>query len=123
MTGQTHFHSSSWIIMIVLFIAVLILHKQGKEKAEKNTLMALRLFYLITIGTGLLLGITAFSINPFLYSLKFLFGIIVIGVMEMMIARLKKDTIAPFFWALFIVFVFATLYMGYKLPLGVNFFS
>lgn len=86
----THAHITSWLITIVLFLIAVSMARRGAGKA-KVVQMVLRLFYLITLATGLMLlhGIT--TISP-LYWLKALAGLWVIGAMEMVLAAEKRKT-------------------------------
>lgn len=122
MIGTAHFHSGSWGIAIVLLFVVIFLHNKGNEKGKKSVTMILRLFYLLIIGSGLFLGVQAFSSQPLNYTLKFILGIVVIGFMEMILARLNKNKKTGVFWLLFIVSLIITASLGYALPLGYHFF-
>lgn len=117
MTGSIHLHIGSFIIAFILFFVTIALHKSGNKKGEKIVSMILRLFYLVIIVSGAILLIKAFSIDPVDYTLKTLFGIIVIGFMEMVLARMNKGKKAALFWLLLIISVIIVTYLGYKLPL------
>ncbi|MFK4998177.1 YisL family protein [Bacillus sp. N9] len=52
--------------------------------------MTLRLFYLLIIATGLILFIKFSSGDPALYGIKFLGGLVVIAMMEMILVRMGK---------------------------------
>lgn len=114
---MTHAHITTWVLTIILFFAALALHKSGKLRAQKVVHMILRLFYLLTIATGGML-ITSFSA----YALKFVFGILVIVFMEMVLVRTNKEKKTTTFWLLFVVSLIVTLYLGFSLPQGFDFF-
>lgn len=116
----THAHITSWLITIVLFLIAVSMARRGAGKA-KVVQMVLRLFYLITLATGLMLlhGIT--TISP-LYWLKALAGLWVIGAMEMVLAAEKKGKRTAAGWTQWIVALVVTLFLGLMLPLGFDLF-
>lgn len=118
MTASTHIHITAWVVTLILFFVALSLHKSGKAKAQKIVHMILRLFYLITIATGGMLVHLLFSSYPVQYILKFIFGLLVIGFMEMVLAKTKKQKKTTTSWILFIVSLIVVLYLGFTLPLG-----
>lgn len=119
LTGSTHLHITTWVVGIVLF---LIAGLSGKQ--SKGLHMALRLFYILIIITGGALFIEAMSYGQgMLYGFKFIGGILVIGMMEMVLVRQKKNKPTGMFWALFAVFLFITMFLGFKLQMGINFLA
>ncbi|GIN74066.1 UPF0344 protein YisL [Bacillus sp. J14TS2] len=123
MFDNTHAHITTWVIAIILFIVAVALHKSGKEKAMTIVQMILRVFYLLIITTGVLLFSKWSSVDPALYGVKFLFGIIVIGMMEMVLIRTKRGKNTGMFWAILIIAFIVTFYLGARLPLGWNWFA
>lgn len=122
LTSTTHLHITTWVIGLVLFF----LAATGIVKS-KGVHMALRLFYiLIIISGGALYYEWAIASRADAtgmdYDMKFLFGILLIGMMEMVLVRQKKNKSTTIFWGLFVVFLFLTLFYGLKLPLNWNFF-
>ena len=85
--------------------------------------MITRLVYVLIIITGLTLFVAHSSFDAMLYGLKFLFGLLTIGMMEMVLVRGKKQKPVTLFWALFAVFLLVTLFLGFKLPIGLDFFA
>ncbi len=120
MFDSTHAHITTWAVALILFVVVLVLQKSGKQKGAKITQMILRVFYLLIIATGVLLFSKHQGYNPALYGIKFLGGIIVIGMMEMILVRTAKEKNTGVFWAVFIVALAVTFFLGLKLPLGWN---
>lgn len=119
LTSQTHLHITSWVVGIVIFLIAAVSGKQSK-----GLHMVLRLFYILIIITGGALFMAAMDFGQgMLYGFKFLGGILVIGMMEMVLVRQKKNKPTGMFWILFAVFLFITLYLGFKLPMGQNFLS
>jgi hypothetical protein len=95
---------------------------QRDSKGRKILHMVLRLFYILIIITGLTLFIEWSSSDPMVYGIKFLLGILTIGMMEMVLVRSKKQKPVTMFWALFALFLFATMFVGFMLPVGMDFF-
>lgn len=120
LTDTTHLHITTWVVAIILFLVAAFM--QRDSKGRKITHMVLRLFYILIIITGLTLFIEWSSSDPMLYGIKFLLGILTIGMMEMVLVRSKKQKPVTMFWALFAVFLFATMFIGFMLPVGMNFF-
>ncbi|MDT9755381.1 YisL family protein [Heyndrickxia coagulans] len=118
MLTRTDAHVTTWVIAILLFILALFLHRAGREKAFKTVQMVLRLFYILVIVTGALLFFHNQRLDPALYGLKLLGGILVIGMMEMITLRLAKRKRTGMLWVLLIIFFSAVLYLGLRLPMG-----
>lgn len=104
-------HAISWLTAIVIFISSYLFLTMKKEKLQKITHMILRLFYIFILGTGLyLLGIYQFM---GIVILKSLLGVIVIGMMEKILVRGKKEKPIKLFIILFILSIILTFYLGY----------
>ena len=122
LTSTTHLHITTWVVGLILFF----LAATGIVKS-KGVHMALRLFYILIIISGGALyyewaianRVDATGMD---YDMKFLFGILLIGMMEMVLVRQKKNKSTTIFWGLFVVFLFLTLFYGLKLDIGMNFF-
>jgi Protein of unknown function (DUF1516) len=117
---MTHAHITSWLIMIILFLITVSLQRSGSSKA-KMVQMVLRLFYIITIITGVLLLHSLASIS-ILYVLKTLAGLWVIGAMEMVLAAMKKGKSTAVAWGQWVVAFVLVLFLGLMLPLGFDLF-
>lgn len=118
LTSQTHLHITTWVVGIVIFLIAALMGKQSK-----GLHMTLRLFYVLIIITGGALFIEAMDYGQgMLYGFKFLGGILVIGMMEMVLVRQKKNKPTGMFWILFAVFLFITMFLGFKLPMGIPLF-
>lgn len=119
LTSQTHLHITTWVVGIVIFLIAALMGKQSK-----GLHMTLRLFYVLIIITGGALFIEAMDYGKgMLYGFKFLGGILVIGMMEMVLVRQKKNKPTAMFWVLFAVFLLITLFLGFKLPMGQDFLA
>lgn len=121
LTETTHLHITTWVIAILLFLAAAFMNPESKGR--KILHMVLRLFYILIIITGLALFIEWSSADPMQYGIKFLFGILTIGMMEMVLVRSKKQKPVTLFWILFAVFLLVTMFFGFKLPIGFNFLA
>lgn len=121
LTDTTHLHITMWVVGIVLFLVAAFMHRD--RKGRKIVHMITRLIYVLIIITGLTLFIEHSSYDAMLYGLKFLFGLLTIGMMEMVLVRGKKQKPVTLFWALFAVFLLVTLFLGFKLPIGFNFLA
>ena len=119
-TQTTHLHITTWVIAVVLFLVAAFMHRDSKGRKIMH--MVLRLFYILIIITGLTLFIEWSSSDPMVYGIKFLLGIVTIGMMEMVLVRSKKQKPVTMFWALFALFLFATMFVGFMLPIGLDFF-
>ena len=118
LTSSTHLHITTWVVALLLFFVAAFASK------SKGIHMALRLFYILIIITGGALFIEAMDYGQgMLYGIKFLLGILVIGMMEMVLVRQAKNKSTTMFWVLFAVFLFAIFFVGFKLPMGINFLA
>ncbi|MER2027807.1 MAG: YisL family protein [Solibacillus sp.] len=119
LTSTTHMHITTWVIALILFFIAAL---SGKKM--KAVHMILRLMYILVIVTGLSLflewrdKITESGMN---YDMKVLFGILVIGFMEMVLVRKNKGKSVNMFWVLFGIVLLITLYLGLSMGIGVNF--
>lgn len=120
LTETTHLHITTWVIAIILFLGAAFMNPASKGR--KIVHMVLRLFYILIIITGLALFIEWSSSDAMQYGLKFLFGVLTIGMMEMVLVRGKKQKSTTLFWILFAVFLFVTMFYGFKLPIGIKLF-
>lgn len=119
--ASTHLHITAWVLGLILF-SVAALSKN--EKTSKITKMILRVDYLLIILTGSTLFIHGMDYGMgMLYGFKFLGGILIIGMMEMILARSSKGKSTQTFWILLAVFVFVVMFLGFKLPMGLNFLA
>ena len=117
LTGSTHLHIAVWVLGVVLFLVAAF---GVKAKALH---MVLRLMYILIIITGAALFFKYSSGDQMGYGIKFLLGILTIAMMEMVLVKQSKGKKTTIFWILFVVFLLATMFYGFKLPLGLNFFA
>ncbi|MCM3756472.1 YisL family protein [Sporosarcina aquimarina] len=121
LSNSTHLHIFSWVVGIIMFLIAAT--QPLDSKGRKITKMVLRVFYILIIITGVALFIRYMNINAALYGVKFVFGIVTIGMMEMVLARQSKSKPTQLFWILFVVSVLITMFLGFKLPIGLDFFA
>ncbi len=121
LTDSTHFHIFTWVVGIILFLVAAVM--ANGTKGKKITHMISRLFYVLILISGIALFIEAMDYGRGAeYGIKFLLGLLTIGMMEMVLVRSQKGKKVTMFWILFFVFLFATMFMGFKLPMGCIFF-
>ena len=118
LTSSTHLHITMWAVgLILFFIAGLA------AKPNKGVHMALRLVYILIIITGAALFFEYSGIDAMGYGIKFLLGILVISMMEMVLVKKTKNKPTKVFWILFFVFLLGVLFYGFKLPVGIDFLA
>ncbi|MVP00202.1 MULTISPECIES: DUF1516 family protein [Paenibacillus] len=102
-------HAGSWAFIVILFIVSAIFYRQ------KITPMILRLFYLIMVvsGVGMLIGYSF----PAKYVVKGIIAIVVIGLMEMILGRMKRgqgrESSTKILFAVWAVLIITVIMMGF----------
>lgn len=124
LTSGTHLHLTTWIIALILFFIAAV-----SAKKLTGVHMVLRVFYILIIITGGALFLehrdTIAAMNDgsgMTYDMKVLFGILVIGFMEMILARKNKGKSVNIFWVLFAIVFLVTLYLGLSGGIGWDLF-
>ena len=124
LTSTTHLHMTTWVVGLVLFFIAAF-----SAKKLTGVHMALRVVYILIIisGTALFLEYRDMiaSMNDgsgMTYDMKFMFGILLIGFMEMVLVRKNKGKSTAIVWALFAVSLIAVLYLGLGGGIGLNLF-
>lgn len=111
---NTHLHVTSWVLALILFAVVLILHKQGKDRGAKIVQMVLRLVYLLILYSGGDLLANYFSGNMLLSAIiKSIAGIWIIAAMEMVVAKMKKNKPTTSSWIQLIIAFIITIGLGF----------
>ncbi|TDM13353.1 YisL family protein [Macrococcus bovicus] len=116
-----HLHILSWILAIILFFAAYqnFSDRQGPSQYFKPLHMVLRVFLLLTLISG---GVVFFQTMgggmAAQYGIKFLLGLVTIGLMEMTLAKKKKKKPSRTFFYLVVLFAILTIGMGIWLPMG-----
>ena len=120
--ATTHFHIFTWVVGIILFLAAAVLARGSK--GQKITHMIARLFYVLILFSGIMLFIEGMNYDEgALYGIKLLLGLVTIGLMEMILVRSSKEKSVSTFWIFFFIALFATMFLGFKLPIGFTFFG
>jgi CDP-diglyceride synthetase len=119
-TGMLHLHIISWVAVLILFFAAYenFSDRLGPSKYFKPLHMVLRLFLLLALISGAYIFFQASDNNAALYGIKFLLGLITIGLVEMTLARKKKKKSSRNFFYLTLLFALITFGLGAYLPLG-----
>lgn len=107
---MVHAHDFGWLVMIILFFVSFGLSNGGKEKGAKITSMILRVFYLVAIGTGATM-LVQYNFPTF-YAIKGLIAIILIGMMEIILAKTRRSEKAGAFWLFFVILLVVVILMG-----------
>lgn len=113
LTSTTHIHITTWVIGLVLFFVAAF-----AAKPPKAVQMILRVFYLLIIATGALLffehrdTIVAANGSGMAYDMKFLFGILLIGGMEMVLGAKSKGKKPTVGWIMFVISLLAVFFIG-----------
>ncbi|MCZ2259011.1 YisL family protein [Sporosarcina sp. G11-34] len=121
LSNTTHLHIFTWVVGVILFLVAAVM--ASGSKGQKIVHMTARLFYVLILLSGLLLFIRYMSMDGALYGVKFLLGFATIGMMEMVLVRSNKGKSVSVLWILFFVFLFATMFLGFKLPIGIDWFA
>ena len=113
LTETTHLHITTWAIALILFFVAAL-----ASKKLTAVHMTLRLFYILVIVTGALLFfeyrdlIVEIHDSGMIYDMKFLFGILLIGGMEMVLVGKNKGKKPVVGWIIFAVSLVAVLLSG-----------
>src|SRR5690625_3833943 len=112
---NTHLHVTAWVLAFILFIVVLVLHKQGKKKGAKIVQMILRLDYLLILYSGGELLFQYFQLDGLSGGMmgevivKALAGIWAIAGLEMVCIKTAKDEPTKGWWIQLIIAVLITI--------------
>lgn len=115
---MVHMHITAWVIGLILLFVASSMYKSGKEKPATIVHMILRVFYLLIIASGIMIVVSLTKISGE-YIGKIVLGILTVGMMEMVLVKMKKGQPAKTFWIIFIIVFILTVLLGARLPLGV----
>lgn len=115
--NMIHFHIFSWLVTIILFFVVYM------KVTNKPVHMVLRLFMVFTLISGFVIFVQAMGINGMLYGIKFILGLAVLGLIEVTIAKKKKNKNSQGLFIATIVVMVLTILLGSYLPMGVLHFG
>lgn len=113
-----HAHLTSMLLALIFFIVVVVMQSKGKN--TKVWQMILRTTYILIFATGIMIFFGLYEIT-FLYILKLILGIVVIGVFEMLISWKEKGKPTGPMWIAFVLSFIAVLLLGMMLPLGMDY--
>ncbi|WAA13041.1 DUF1516 family protein [Fervidibacillus halotolerans] len=117
---MTHLHITTWVLTLLLFFTLFIVQKGENKRLVKGLQIALRVMYLFIIATGLHLF---FQVDAnFQYDIKMLAGILTIAAMELLFNSYKKGKLTKVFGFIFAAILIYTIYLGFRLPLGIFFY-
>lgn len=119
-TGMLHLHIVSWVALLILFFASYenFSDRLGPSKYFKPLTMLARVFMLLALISGCVIFFNVMNADPMMYGIKFLLGLITMGLIEMTIARKKKKKSSRNFFIMTIVAALITIGLGIHLPLG-----
>ncbi|KRN99138.1 DUF1516 family protein [Companilactobacillus kimchiensis] len=103
-------HLITWLVMAILILLALFTNTHTKIYE-----MITRIGYLVIIGTGIKLGIRAWSVEPTLLIVKVIVALIFIALIEIAFARKEQNTLSKsLIWAV-IIFCLVTALIGFAL--------
>ncbi|HET7578708.1 MAG TPA: DUF1516 family protein, partial [Bacillales bacterium] len=90
----------------------------GKPKPQKIFHMILRLFYIITLLTGIGILFSAYGFSNGAALIKGALAIILLFLMEMILVKTRDSEKSAIWWILFVIDIVLVFYYGYVvLPL------
>ncbi|MGK0576245.1 YisL family protein [Macrococcus capreoli] len=118
--GMLHLHIMSWVVLLIVFFAAYenFSDRLGPSQYFKPLMMLLRVFALLAVVSGCYIFFKAMNADAMLYGIKFLLGLLTIGLMEMTLARKKRKKPSRNFFYMVIVAAIITIGLGVHLPLG-----
>lgn len=120
--ASPHFHIFTWVVGIILFLVAAVLAKGSKGQTISH--MTARLFYVLILISGAMLFAKGMDYGQgALYGAKLLLGLGTIGLMEMILVRSGKEKNVTTLWIFFFIALFATMFLGFKLPIGITWFA
>ncbi|MGV3489561.1 MAG: DUF1516 family protein [Tuberibacillus sp.] len=109
-----HAHVGFWTLAFILFIVSYFFQKAGKTTASKIFQMILRLDFILVLITGVRLVSFYYSGHSYGWpSLKGLFGLLLIAMMELILTRGSKNKSTGSLWILLLIAIIGVFYIGY----------
>jgi hypothetical protein len=109
-----HAHVGLWSLALILFVIGYIGLKAGWTTFLKIVQMVLRLVFVLVFITGARLVFIWYQAGNYGWpTVKGLFGLLVIAMMEMILTRGRKNEKTGVFWVLLLVGLIAVFYIGY----------
>lgn len=107
-----HAHYTAWGLTLILFLVSYFLMRAGKGKVENKIHMVLRIFYILTVITGMFLVVGYQFWGPSI--VKGVVALWLIFSMEMILVRGKKEKIIWPFWLQFMFAFLLVVFYGYS---------
>ena len=109
-----HAHVGFWTLAFILFIVSYLFQRAGKVKAQKILQMILRLDFILVIITGIRLVSFYYIGHQYVWSsVKGLFGLLLITMMELILTRGSKNKNTGALWVILLIAIIAVFYLGY----------
>ncbi|GGH88389.1 putative membrane protein [Pullulanibacillus pueri] len=109
-----HAHVGFWTLGLIVFVLSFILLKAGKEKAAKILHMILRVLLILIFITGAEMVGQWYSGQSYGWpTLKGIFGLLILGMMEMILTKTKKKQGTLVSWIILIISLIGVFYIGY----------
>lgn len=110
-------HLIAWVAIVILTISAFSIYPKN-NKVFTILQMINRVFYIIVIGSGIIMARYGLAHHLLPVIFKILLGILVIGTIEMLLSYRKKDRPTTLFFSLFFVSVILTVALGFYLSGG-----
>jgi hypothetical protein len=114
---MTHAHLLTIVVTFILFIITLLMQNKGKK--IKVMQMVLRASYIFILATGLILFFSVFNLT-FLYIVKAIVGIVMIGIYEMIFVWRAKGKPTTGLWIGLFAVCAGLFLLGFMLPMGIK---
>ncbi|TLS37870.1 YisL family protein [Pseudalkalibacillus caeni] len=111
-----HAHYTAWVLTLILFFVSYFLLRLGKEKGQKITHMILRLFYILTLISGIVMVVditAAFGFYGPVY-IKAALAIWLLTSMEMVLVKGKNGKSTTVYWIQLVIAFALVLFYGYS---------
>ncbi|TKD71952.1 DUF1516 family protein [Pseudalkalibacillus hwajinpoensis] len=106
-----HAHYTAWGLTLILFMSSYFLMRAGKGKGQTITHMVLRIFYILTVASGMFLVVGYNFWGPSL--VKAVVALWLIFSMEMILVRGVKGKTIWAFWLQFLFAFMLVFFYGY----------
>jgi len=105
-------HRDSWFWILLFFVLSFLLTKNGKTKFLKITHGLLRLVFIIMIVTGA--GMLIAYKFPLAYMVKGVLAVLMIGVIEMVLGRVRRKERTGPLWGAFVFLLAMVLLIAFR---------
>lgn len=109
-----HAHVGFWTLAFILFIASYFFQKAGQSTVQKVLQMILRLDFILVIITGIRLVSFYYIGHQYVWAtVKGLFGLLLIVMMELILTRGNKNKGTGVLWTILLIAIVIVFYIGY----------